>query len=59
MRHAVSDSLFPYLCRCGTYHLTKQVQHQYVEALLRTAADMGRSHAAAAPLGAVGPVVAA
>lgn len=59
MRHAVSDNLFPYLCRCGTYHLTKQVQHQYVEALLRTAADMGRSHAAAAPLGAVGPVVAA
>lgn len=45
MRHAVSDSLFPYLCRCGTYHLTKHPQHDYIAALTQVAADMGRTHA--------------
>lgn len=46
VRHAVSDSLFPYLCCCGTYHLTKQFKNDYVAALTQVAADMGRTHAA-------------
>lgn len=46
IRYAVADSLFPYLCHCGTYHLTKQVKYDYVAALKQVAADMGRNHKA-------------
>lgn len=46
IRYAVADGLFPYLCLCGTYHLTKQVKYDYVVALNQVAADMGRTHKA-------------